>query len=184
MSCEAGTSSSHKLALSIRKAYPWDPEVVLGGSGCLGSKIACLLTICPEAGADASSTTDDGSFPLLVAAEEGFEGVAELLIQHRADVSAKALDGFTVLHVAAQAGQEDMVRLLHTSGADLFTKANDGVTPMMSAAGNGRDSVVRLLLELGGGPAAERRWPHASSFRCDGRRGGDGAAAPRDGRLG
>ena len=94
-----------------------------------------------EAGADASATTDDGSFPLLFAAEEGFEGVAQLLLQHRADVSARAMDGFTALHVLApfprrDEGREDMVRLLRTSGADRLTAASHVAASMMSAAGD------------------------------------------------
>ena len=54
---------------------------------------------------------------LALAAENGYEAVVRLLLEHRADVDAKYIDGMTALALAAKNGHETVVWLLESRRA-------------------------------------------------------------------
>src|ERR1039458_1207500 len=87
-----------------------------------------------------------GETPLHVAAFEGHNDVAELLLASKAEVNAKANDGQTPLHWAAIGGHKDVVELLLAKGAAVNAKTNDGQTPLYLA--DDKD-VAKLLLAKG-----------------------------------
>ena len=74
-----------------------------------------------------------GATPLILAAQRGHTGVAELLISADADVNARDerapwFDVGTVLHYAAEAGHTDVAELLIDNGADVTLEVGDAAT--------------------------------------------------------
>ena len=59
-----------------------------------------------------STTLQYGKAALHLAAENGHEEVADLLLQHRAFVNAKSKAGISPVHFAAQSGHANLVKLL------------------------------------------------------------------------
>ena len=53
-----------------------------------------------------------GKAALHLAAANGHDRVADILLRHRAFVNAKSKQGFTPLHLAAQNGYNQLVKLL------------------------------------------------------------------------
>ena len=93
------------------------------------------------------ATTDDGTTPLIQAADQGFTGVAEILLQHRADANLAQKDGATPLLLAAQMGSLEVAQLLLVHGAEVNQANKNKSTPLHMAALDGHVTVVRLLLE-------------------------------------
>lgn len=91
--------------------------------------------------------------PLLWAAQNGHQGVVELLLdQEGVNPDSKDMCGHTPLSWAASSGQEDIVKLLLTKDA-VSPDSKDtayGQTPLSRAAGNGYEAVVKLLLAQNG----------------------------------
>ena len=89
-----------------------------------------------------------GQTPILLAAEEGHEGVVKLLLR-RKDVNLHTPGGYgvTLLMCAAHSGRDGIMKLL-LERADFNTNIQDseGHTPLAIAAVSGRDEVVKLLL--------------------------------------
>ena len=89
-----------------------------------------------------------GQTPILLAAEEGHEGVVKLLLG-RKDVNLHTPGGYgvTLLMCAAHSGRDGIMKLL-LERADFNTDIQDseGRTPLAIAAVSGRDEVVKLLL--------------------------------------
>jgi ankyrin repeat protein len=94
---------------------------------------------------------------LHLAASQGHEEVAQLLVKWGADVNARLLDGSTSLHLASQnRGHLNMIRTLVKLGAIVNERDNAGWTPFHSALSCGRrEEAVRTLAELG----ADRCYP-------------------------
>jgi len=97
-----------------------------------------------------SSKDSKGNTPLHVAAENGNNEVAELLLTKGADVNARNNDGATPLHLAALMGSKEFAELLLTNGADVNAKENDGRTPMAVARLYRRKDVAEFLHQHGG----------------------------------
>jgi ankyrin repeat protein len=123
------------------------------------AKVKSLLRDDPGLAFSKSSTNDPvpgyehyGFFPcygytaLHVAAAQGNEQIAELLLAKKADVNAKDNGKLTPLHMAANLGHHNLVKLLLTNGADIYAKDVGGHTPLHSAAMQARKDVVGLLL--------------------------------------
>jgi ankyrin repeat protein len=84
------------------------------------------------------------------AAEAGYEGVATLLLDHKADVNARCHSGMTPLHYAAFRGQKAVVKLLLDNKADVNAKDDyNGLTPLHIAAKTGHKDVAELLRQHG-----------------------------------
>ena len=90
--------------------------------------------------------------PLMVAAFNGNEAVARLLITHGANVHARDVGGYTPLHWAALNGYESVIRLLISKGFERNARSNFGWTALMQAATKGHVAVVRALLDAGDDP--------------------------------
>jgi ankyrin repeat protein len=90
--------------------------------------------------------------PLMVAAFNGNEAVARLLITHGANVQARDVGGYTPLHWAALNGFESVIRLLISKGIERNSRSNFGWTALMQAATKGHIAVVRALLDAGDDP--------------------------------
>ncbi|KAL8391898.1 hypothetical protein RB595_002193 [Gaeumannomyces hyphopodioides] len=86
---------------------------------------------------------------LHLAAENGHEAVAKLLVEAGVNKEARNRYGETPLHVAAENGHEAVARLLVEAGADKEPKNSWGNTPLHLAAKYGHEAVARLLVEAG-----------------------------------
>ena len=90
-----------------------------------------------------------------IAAESGFPGIVNALIQAGANVNARTLDGTTPLHFAAsqfdrpdsQSRPVETARMLITFGAEVNATSNSGTTPLHNAAEKDLPGMVQLLVE-------------------------------------
>jgi hypothetical protein len=96
------------------------------------------------------ATTDNGTTPLYIAAQNGHSDVVRMLVDTGADVNqAKTDDGSTPLLMAVQEGHVDVVRMLVDAGANVCTARVDGVTPL-SVAMHHRHTAIADILRAGG----------------------------------
>ena len=111
-------------------------------------------------GADADARESGryyGRTALMIAANDGFLGLAKLLHANGADVNLGGGNhdgyfrrrGWSALHYAAAAGHAEMARWLLNSGAVLEAAWESGKTALWEAAYWGRPAVVGLLLSRG-----------------------------------
>ncbi|KJK95155.1 hypothetical protein H633G_00958 [Metarhizium anisopliae BRIP 53284] len=105
---------------------------------------------------EADATDSHGRTPLWLAAKEGYDKVAGLLLENGASPNSIDDDGRTPLWLAAKKGHEAVVKLLLGNGADADPRPtgflDNGVTPLHLGAEKGSDTVVKLLLENGADP--------------------------------
>jgi len=85
--------------------------------------------------------------PLHLAAVEGHEAVAKLLLEKGVHVDSKDAYNRTPLSLAAMRGHEAVVKLLLEKEADVESKSIYNRTPLLFAAMRGHEAVVKLLLE-------------------------------------
>jgi len=102
-------------------------------------------------GCDINQADCLGSTPLVWAAWNGHEGVAEVLLgQDGIDPNKQCIGDRTALLCAAWRGHEGVVRiLLRRGGISTDGPESIGRTPLWCAAEYGREGIVRILLERG-----------------------------------
>jgi ankyrin repeat protein len=82
-----------------------------------------------------------------LAAVNGHEAVAKLLLDKDADVESKDFFSRTPLSWAAEYRHEAVVKLLLDKNANLESEDDNGLTPLSWAVENHREAVVKLLLD-------------------------------------
>ncbi|CAG9999075.1 unnamed protein product [Clonostachys byssicola] len=97
--------------------------------------------------AEIDAKTNSRWTPLWIAAAQGHEAVARLLIGYGATIDADS-NGKTPLFAAASEGHEAVAKVLIEHGATIDADSN-GKTPLFAAASEGHEAVVRLLIEHG-----------------------------------
>ena len=108
------------------------------------------------AGADVNFRNQLGFTPLHVAAQEGHNRIAELLIAKGANLNTTGrLIGTTPLDSAALLGHKGMVELLIHSGADVNPQIITGETPLQRAGQRGHSAIAEILRKYGGKIAEE-----------------------------
>ncbi|MCJ1244864.1 hypothetical protein MMC30_002065 [Trapelia coarctata] len=99
-----------------------------------------------------------------------YEGIIQLLIDHRSDINAQDQDGRTSLHNAAQEGFDTVVRALLDHKADVSLEDQHGRTALHEASANMK--VTQLLLEHKADVDAQdhdqRTALHFAADRCHG----------------
>ena len=103
-------------------------------------------------GADVNARNENGSTPLIVAAENDHPALMIFLLDHGANVNSSTTDGMTALHVAASRGDRNMVDTLIERGADINAESAVHGTPLNSAAGKENVTIVNHLLANDGTP--------------------------------
>jgi len=96
-----------------------------------------------------NAKNNDGWTPLHIAAANGKDDMAEMLLDHGADVNAKDNGGATPLLYAAMYGQKEVAQVLLDHGADVNAKTVGGMTPLHYAAMRGYTDLAELLLTHG-----------------------------------
>ena len=89
---------------------------------------------------------ETGTTPLHLAAQEGHDGIVQILVKFLAQPNAKNCYGSTPLHEAAKQQNPNCVRLLLKDGADPKITDDSGSIPLHYAD---NDEIVRLLLGMG-----------------------------------
>lgn len=91
--------------------------------------------------------------PLMIAADEGKENLAKLLVEYGADVNAKDIVGDTALMWAANGGHLNVVEFLVEHGANVNAAATGhicaGSTALIYASEKGHVNVVKYLIKHG-----------------------------------
>jgi len=107
-----------------------------------------VRAILNHAGVDVNlGSMDTGASPLFMAAQEGREGVVEILLGHKSiDVNKATQTGITPLCKAAQLGQEHIVKILLATGdINVNHAAEDGTTAASIATVHGHLAVIEML---------------------------------------
>src|SRR3569833_3065415 len=87
--------------------------------------------------------------PLSLAAEDGHDAVARLLLKKGAKIETTNEAGETPLSIAAAYRQEAITRLLLEGGAEVEGSDMGSETPLSLATSAGHEAVARLLIENG-----------------------------------
>ena len=109
-------------------------------------------TACLDAGADVSSSSEDGHTPLHRAARYSEDpDIVQALLARRADLNAKATsDGHLPVHEAALNENAAVLEALLAAGVDPMIQDGDGATPLHYATfGNQNEAVTQVLLTVG-----------------------------------
>ena len=95
--------------------------------------------------------SQDGFYPLGLAAFFGHGEIVKLLLDQDADVNQSAKNALLVqpLHAAVSNGDAKIVELLLRHGANVNARQQNGFTPLHGAAGAGRMDLVKILLDHG-----------------------------------
>jgi ankyrin repeat protein len=101
--------------------------------------------------------SEDGFFPLGLAAFFGQEEAVKLLLARGADPNLTASNAMKVaaIHAASAAGSVAIARRLLEAGADVNAVQQAGFTPLHAAAMSGRLDLAKLLLDHGADPEAK-----------------------------
>lgn len=101
----------------------------------------------------------EGVTPLQVAAANGYEEVAYLLLSSKAEIDLANSSGWTPLMLSARYGHTAVVSLLIKNGARVNVCNKLGVQPLTAAARSGHLPTFRLLLEAGADPVIRHSAP-------------------------
>jgi ankyrin repeat protein len=112
-------------------------------------KLAMIIQLLLEKGANVKAVTVNGRTPLHVAAAQGHKGAVELLLDHGADLEARDHFRWTALHVAARESKFYTIQLLLEKGADVNAVDGRGWTLLQISAYTGESDIVELLLDHG-----------------------------------
>ncbi|MDF2966103.1 MAG: Pfs, and Ankyrin domain protein [Rickettsiaceae bacterium] len=102
-----------------------------------------------EHNADVNSCMNDGTTPLIVAAEIGDVDFFVRLLKDGADVNKAMDNGATPLILAVQNDHVEVVKLLLEHEADVNKAMDNGATPLIIASRDGKEELVKLLINNG-----------------------------------
>ncbi len=105
-----------------------------------------------NAGFDVNLRDANDWTPLMIAAFNGSEKVAILLVNHRADINATDRYGYAPIHWAAYNGYQNVISLLLRKGVNANVASDAGLSPLLQASARGHVEAVAVLLKNGGDP--------------------------------
>lgn len=146
--CQRSDWNKHKEYCSLlctQRQIAKNPLLLATGRGSL-SEVQNLV----REGANVNEATKvDGRTSLYMAAEDGYLGIIQVLVQGGADKDKAVHDGSTPLFIAAEMGHLAVVQYLLQQGADQDKPMHDGTTPLYVAAQNGHLAIVQCLVQQG-----------------------------------
>ncbi|KAF4880524.1 Vegetative incompatibility protein HET-E-1 [Colletotrichum siamense] len=119
--------------------------------GLQGPRCACCeaVSILLAHGADPNMRHYNRMTALILASEEGMDGICKLLIDNGALIDAQNDLGLSPLMKSAEQGHASTVKLLLSSGASFDLRDNKGQTALHISVREGCLGVVQILLEAG-----------------------------------
>jgi ankyrin repeat protein len=141
----------------VNTTFPWDDKDYKGVTPLHWASYLCSwnigkLLIEHGANVNAAAINWNGTghvTPLHLAAQQGFEGMAQLLTNKGASVNATDSTGWTPLHCAAGRGRLVIVQLLLKHGAQVNFKTLKPAFPLTLALNMQRHHVVKELIKVG-----------------------------------
>lgn len=126
-------------------------------SNAIGKDVDILGMILSR-GANPNTATSCGRFPLMIAANYGYNQAAKLLIENGAQVNAiaegddvcRGYRGDSALRLAAENGHIDVVQTLINNRADVNARDHDGKTALTLSTKRGHAEIAELLKNAGG----------------------------------
>ncbi|KIE04350.1 hypothetical protein NF27_IN00910 [Candidatus Jidaibacter acanthamoeba] len=94
----------------------------------------------------------DEQTPLQNALYNGYDEIAQLILEHNPDVKTADIKGNTVIHLCLIGSKINLIPLLVERGADINACNKDGFTALHLAANGGHVEGYKLLLEQGANP--------------------------------
>ncbi|MGB5211212.1 MAG: ankyrin repeat domain-containing protein [Gammaproteobacteria bacterium] len=106
------------------------------------------------AGADPEGRVASGATAMIIAAQNGYLAIVQVLLDAGAEVNATTVGepvaaGRTALHFAAQDGHQEVVKTLIAHDASVNARTGQGYTPLILAAEGGHVATIRVLLKTG-----------------------------------
>ena len=95
---------------------------------------------------DLSSTGEEGMMPLHIAAKNGHETIARILVDAHARIDSRCNFGRTPLMLAISNRHFELAKFLINRGADTNAHSNTGYTVLMYAATNSTPEIVNMIL--------------------------------------
>ncbi|KAF3074049.1 Ankyrin-3 [Trichoderma lentiforme] len=89
----------------------------------------------------------NGSSALHLAAQNGYEGYVQKLINFGAKVDARDDENRTPFHLAAQENQDETVKILLGAGSEINAQDDDSITPIYLASESRAHRVLQVLFE-------------------------------------
>ena len=86
-----------------------------------------------EKGADIDQQDRDGATALILASQQGHEGIVQALLARGAEIDHQAKIGITALFIASVQGHEGIVKALLAEGANVELRENRGGTALKHA---------------------------------------------------
>ena len=110
-----------------------------------------------EKGADIDHQAQTGATALIIASQNGHEGIVQALLARGAEINHQTNDGATALYIASQNGHEGIVQALLARRlwgfgplrVEIDHQAKNGVTALLIASQNGHEGIVQALLARG-----------------------------------
>lgn len=99
----------------------------------------------------------DATTALHLAAMNGHDDVAELLLQRGAQPDARDQHGNSALHLAAGSGHHMVVRTLAKRKVDVDARGDNSRTPLHLACERGHGEVIKILIRRGAQPTVQDR---------------------------
>jgi len=108
-----------------------------------------------EVGADPGRPIGEAGYtPLMLAAANNSQALAQALMGKGADVNAHNTGGVTALMIAAANGRVEMAELLLRAGANATAKTERGDTALSIARAKGDEKLIKVLGDASGHPGA------------------------------
>jgi ankyrin repeat protein len=121
-------------------------KLFLGNEADINPSSSNEVNLSPRHYVDADSQDSKGRTPLSLAASQGHEAVAKLLLAYDVDADSKDSHGRTPLLWAAEYGHEAVAKLLLAHNVDADSRDSHGRTPLSWTASLGHEAVAKLLL--------------------------------------
>jgi hypothetical protein len=159
----ASASNQLDVMRCLAKEFDADINQIAGDNretalqvACYWGRLAMVLCLVLELGADVDTKDDDGLTPLHIAAVAGNIDMLRCLLNDlNADVDKEHSTGATASLFAADTGHLNVMRcLVREHGADINHANNFGETALIIAAANNEAALAKWLVKAGADPQA------------------------------
>ena len=152
-SCSRSGGDGSPVATSKQEVFPENQvvDIVNAVNAKDVAKVTTMLQVNPRLvrAKFTSGGPVDGWPLLMIAASQGDEAMAELLLRSGAEVNDKNNSSEVALHYAASHGHKEIVQLLIDHKADVNVKNDADATPLAAATSAGKPDIIALLKQHG-----------------------------------